>query len=168
MNDYNQHNRSGRGRGGRSGGFRNKGRDFGRRNFGGGDSERIMHRATCAQCGSDCEVPFRPSGDRPVYCNNCFDQRNRDDSNSRGADRREYGGRPRFEERRSPPVFNNGENINTQTAKQIIDQLKNLNIKLDKIINALALKKTEPETAEDHVNKIKLTKKKSKEEKIEI
>lgn len=31
-----------------------------------------MHAATCAQCGAQCEVPFRPTGDKPVYCNNCF------------------------------------------------------------------------------------------------
>ena len=31
-----------------------------------------MHKATCAECGKSCEVPFRPSGDKPVYCSNCF------------------------------------------------------------------------------------------------
>ncbi|PIV69088.1 MAG: hypothetical protein COS08_05405, partial [Euryarchaeota archaeon CG01_land_8_20_14_3_00_38_12] len=29
---------------------------------------REMHKATCADCGKECEVPFEPSGDRPVYC----------------------------------------------------------------------------------------------------
>ncbi len=33
---------------------------------------RIMHPTVCAQCGQDCEVPFEPRGDRPVYCNECF------------------------------------------------------------------------------------------------
>lgn len=33
---------------------------------------RPMHKAVCADCGKNCEVPFRPSGDRPVYCKNCF------------------------------------------------------------------------------------------------
>ena len=31
-----------------------------------------MHRAVCADCGKDCEVPFRPSGDKPVFCSECF------------------------------------------------------------------------------------------------
>ena len=38
--------------------------------YGGGARE--MHPAVCAQCGKDTEVPFRPSGDRPVYCSDCF------------------------------------------------------------------------------------------------
>lgn len=31
-----------------------------------------MHTATCAKCGNRCEVPFRPTGERPVYCSDCF------------------------------------------------------------------------------------------------
>ena len=38
--------------------------------FGGGARE--MHPAVCAQCGTDTMVPFRPRGDRPVYCSDCF------------------------------------------------------------------------------------------------
>lgn len=26
----------------------------------------------CAQCGVNTTVPFRPRGDRPVYCRTCF------------------------------------------------------------------------------------------------
>ena len=33
---------------------------------------REMHTATCATCGTECEVPFVPREDRPVYCNECF------------------------------------------------------------------------------------------------
>jgi len=33
---------------------------------------REMHQAKCADCGSDCEVPFKPIEGRPVYCRNCF------------------------------------------------------------------------------------------------
>jgi CxxC-x17-CxxC domain-containing protein len=36
-----------------------------------------MHEATCATCGVQTQVPFRPSGDRPVYCRDCFTQNNR-------------------------------------------------------------------------------------------
>ena len=39
---------------------------------GGGRPPREMHPATCAGCGVETEVPFRPSGERPVYCRDCF------------------------------------------------------------------------------------------------
>ncbi|RJR25539.1 zinc-binding protein [Candidatus Microgenomates bacterium] len=35
---------------------------------------RQMHTAVCAQCGKECEVPFEPRGDKPVYCNECYQQ----------------------------------------------------------------------------------------------
>lgn len=34
--------------------------------------QREMHPAVCAGCGAETEVPFKPSGDRPVYCFDCF------------------------------------------------------------------------------------------------
>jgi len=40
--------------------------------FRGDRGEREMHKAVCADCGNDCEVPFKPSGDKPVYCRECF------------------------------------------------------------------------------------------------
>ncbi len=33
---------------------------------------REMYRAVCAACGAECEVPFQPRGDRPVYCSECY------------------------------------------------------------------------------------------------
>ena len=33
---------------------------------------RQMHPAVCSNCGKDTEVPFKPSGERPVYCRDCF------------------------------------------------------------------------------------------------
>lgn len=29
-------------------------------------------KATCSECGRECEVPFRPTQGRPVKCNDCF------------------------------------------------------------------------------------------------
>ncbi len=52
--------------GGRSGGYRGGG-GF-RRSFG----PREMHKIKCSECGKESEVPFKPSGDRPVYCKDCF------------------------------------------------------------------------------------------------
>jgi CxxC-x17-CxxC domain-containing protein len=43
---------------------------FGDRDFGGKDRE--MHKVTCAECGKETEVPFKPDGTRPVYCRDCY------------------------------------------------------------------------------------------------
>ena len=37
--------------------------------------ERVLHKTICADCRKECEVPFKPSGDRPVYCKECFAKR---------------------------------------------------------------------------------------------
>jgi CxxC-x17-CxxC domain-containing protein len=34
---------------------------------------RQFTKVTCAGCGKETEVPFVPSGDRPVYCRECFE-----------------------------------------------------------------------------------------------
>ncbi len=54
------------GRGRSSGGFN---RRSGRRD------EKTMHQVTCDGCGKDCEVPFKPTEGKPVYCNDCFKSR---------------------------------------------------------------------------------------------
>jgi len=76
---------------------------FGKKSFGnrGGFDQgpREMFTATCAKCGNTCEVPFRPNGAKPVYCNNCFvkdgESAPRGDFNARGP-RRDFGQRPSF------------------------------------------------------------------------
>ena len=40
-----------------------------------GGRPREMHKATCADCKKECEVPFKPREDRPVYCKDCFAKR---------------------------------------------------------------------------------------------
>ncbi len=40
-----------------------------------GNSFKEMHKATCADCNKECEVPFKPREDRPVYCRECFAKR---------------------------------------------------------------------------------------------
>ena len=34
--------------------------------------ERTFNQVICADCKKTCEVPFKPSRDRPVYCRECF------------------------------------------------------------------------------------------------
>ena len=52
---------------------------------GGSRGPREMFTATCSSCGNEAQVPFQPSGDKPVYCSACFQQRG-------GGSRGGYGG----------------------------------------------------------------------------
>ena len=55
-----------------------------------------LFKTICSQCGKSCEVPFRPTGDKPVYCNDCF-----------GATKDRVGGRS-FEKRDFKPRVSYG------------------------------------------------------------
>ncbi|MBI5728847.1 MAG: hypothetical protein HY983_01195 [Candidatus Magasanikbacteria bacterium] len=46
-------------------------KDFGRK---GGGKPAFMYDAICSKCGRACQVPFKPSGGRPVFCRDCFDK----------------------------------------------------------------------------------------------
>jgi CxxC-x17-CxxC domain-containing protein len=94
---------------------RRGGRDFGGRDSG----NRVSHTATCSSCGDKCEVPFKPSGDKPVYCRDCF---KRDDSRGPRRDGPRGGGR--FESK--------GPNV-----KRELDEI---NEKLNRILIALGEK----------------------------
>lgn len=37
--------------------------------------DRQMFEAVCDECGNSCKVPFQPSGDKPIYCSNCFGEK---------------------------------------------------------------------------------------------
>jgi len=77
-------------KGGRKGGggFGRK-KSFGGRDSGGFRTTRPqMHNATCSKCGNDCEVPFRPTGSKPVFCSNCFDKNNGGSKTYRGSNNR--------------------------------------------------------------------------------
>ncbi|MCD4756474.1 hypothetical protein K8R20_02575 [bacterium] len=34
-----------------------------------------MFSAICDDCGNECQVPFKPSSDKPIYCSACFEKR---------------------------------------------------------------------------------------------
>ena len=110
-------------RGGRSGGFggnRGGGRD--QRSFGGKGFEKgpvTMHKVTCDECGNACEVPFKPSSDKPVFCDSCFGGKR---ENKRGGDR--------FGDKRSGP----SSSSNDGEMKEMRKMLNELNMKLDVII----------------------------------
>lgn len=81
---------------GRSGG----GGNFRRGGFGGSrgsDRPVTMHQAICDNCGKDCQVPFRPTSGKPIFCSSCFE--NNRGSNSRGSEGRNFERPTNFEER---------------------------------------------------------------------
>jgi len=47
-------------------------RDFGsQRDF----APREMHKAICSECKKECEVPFKPTEGKPVFCKECYAKR---------------------------------------------------------------------------------------------
>jgi len=106
-----------------------------------------MYKAVCDQCGEACEVPFKPSGDKPIYCSDCFAQ-------GEGRDNRSKGG----------------------SGKGDSKQLEMINQKLDKILQALSLKDIEEPTVKKEAVKKdkevakpeKAVKKETKTKKIKV
>ena len=94
---------------GRSGGF---GRDRNSRNS---ERPREMHDVICDKCKKECQVPFRPSGDKPVLCSDCFRK-------SEGSSR-SFGPR----------------NRGSSSSRMSSEELSKINVKLDKIIKALKI-----------------------------
>lgn len=133
-------------RGSRGGGFRGGNRDggaaFQKKSWGadrGGDREKPMFKATCSKCGKSCEVPFRPTGEKPVYCRDCFNA-NRDPNDSRGgsrpdfnrsAPRRDFGDKPNFrsDSRPDPRLSLANDDIKKQ--------LSDISFKLDRLLSAI-------------------------------
>ncbi|MHB1419442.1 MAG: zinc-ribbon domain containing protein [Bacillota bacterium] len=46
-------------------------------NRGYGSAPREMFPAVCSDCGKETTVPFKPTGDKPVYCRECYQPRTR-------------------------------------------------------------------------------------------
>ncbi len=102
-----------RGSGGSRGFDRNK--RFGDRGSGGFKREHLrMHDVTCDKCGKECQVPFKPTTDKPVYCSDCFRRNERTDTREER----------RPEERR-------------ERSDKSPDRLDQINAKLDKILRML-------------------------------
>ncbi len=117
MNDFRYDNRSG----GNRGSFR---RDSGR---------PALHDAVCDECGKDCQVPFRPSGGKPVFCSECFEKKGGGRGDNRSGQRGSY--KPRFNDRDSGRSSQRGAGI--PDFSQLTRNVEILNNKMDTIITLL-------------------------------
>jgi CxxC-x17-CxxC domain-containing protein len=104
-------------------------------------ADRRMFTATCDDCGKSCEVPFKPTPGKPVFCKACFGTK---------------GGR-------------NVQATSAAPAQPASDQFAVMNAKLDRIIKALEVvssrEQLSPKTLAKPAKKTKvrtITKKKSK------
>ncbi len=122
---------------GRSGGFGGGRREGGRPSFsskswgdkrGGGGASVSMHKAVCSECGKTCEVPFKPTGDKPVYCKECFGEKKNVGFREERAPKREYASD------RSPARATQESNVGSNDTKK---QLDALNAKLDRLIQTV-------------------------------
>jgi len=124
------------------GGSRFGGNRGGGSRFGGGDrrsndrGQVTMHPAICNKCGKECEVPFRPTGDKPIYCNDCFSA-NRDRGGSTGSPHGGDRGGDRFPRK----------DFGGYGSDEIKKQLEFLGLKIDRLTKAvenLSLAKSDP------------------------
>lgn len=124
--------------GNRGGGFRG-GNGGGRPSFGGnrgGDRGPVtMHKAVCDECHKSCEVPFRPSGDKPIYCSECFGSKKGNDD--RGP-RKDFGGdrgpRREFNDRPAPSFAKPAMAPAQDDVKKLLSEM---NSKLDRLASAI-------------------------------
>ena len=64
--------------------------------------ERKMFKATCSDCGEECEVPFEPTPGKPVRCKDCFMKNRPKRNNFDGGRGGRFGGSNRFNSNRGP------------------------------------------------------------------
>ena len=108
---------------------------FARKPFqsGGFDRDRApkqMYKADCAKCGNMTEVPFRPNGKKPVYCQNCFV---RDDAAPRSfGPKRDFGSRPSYNREAAPAAPREDRSM-----QEVKLELKGVNEKLEKLISLM-------------------------------
>ncbi len=107
--------------------FSDRGQGGSRGGFGqAGGFDKQLFPATCAECGTSCEVPFKPNGKKPVLCRDCFkkDGGGSEPSFAPRAPSRSFGDKPSFSRA-------------SGTDSNVAEQLKAINAKLDLIIEAL-------------------------------
>ncbi len=115
-----------------------RGGNFGGKFSKGGDDRRVeMHKATCANCGKSCEVPFRPNGEKPVYCSDCFGVM-KGATPGAAYPKKEYGGRDDRGDRQDS--YRKPESAPMREAKdprieELKSELAKANSKLDRLMD---------------------------------
>ena len=112
------------------GGFRSGGgRGFDKRD----SRPMVLHDAICSNCGNKCQVPFRPTGDKPVYCRDCFARMGGPCGTS--GDRFQKKDRRNF----TPSSQNIQPRVTPQSAgsDEVKKQLEGVNAKLERLISAV-------------------------------
>jgi len=122
------------GGGNRGGGFRGGNGGGGFRGGKGGRGEVTMHKATCDECHKSCEVPFRPSGDKPVYCSDCFSGKRDDGDRAPRREFRDNGSKRDFGDRPAPS-FNKPVAIPSNDG--FSKQLNEISSKLDRLTSVI-------------------------------
>ncbi len=94
-----------------------------------------LHKATCAECGKTCEVPFRPMSGKPVYCKDCFLNR----GESAGVGRMSKGGE-RFPKRDFSSSHSDSRDSHFKSNAGndvVVRQLESINAKLELLVKAM-------------------------------
>ncbi len=128
-------------------------------------SERTeMFSTTCSSCHKSCDVPFRPSADKPVYCRECFaDKRDGQDSTlTRPNNSSRNESRPQYK-----PASLSGERGNDDLKQQLIKIESKLNRILE-IINPPIEKIRAVSATTAEVDTIPKKERKPKVEKIKV
>jgi CxxC-x17-CxxC domain-containing protein len=152
--------------GGRGGGFNRGGAGFGGRpdfkrdDRNGGDRE--LFNTTCASCHKPCQVPFRPNGEKPVYCRDCF-RTNRETPSSDFSRRDDRAPAPHFQKREFTPSFSQKPRVEDRRIDDLKRMIESLNTKVDRIMQlvgngasvaSVAEKKAEKGTVDVSLNTI--------------
>ncbi len=152
MKDFKTNNKFGGGsKGGDRGGF-GGGNRFGKKNW---DGPKEMHKATCAKCQKTCEVPFRPSGDRPVYCHDCFDKTK--SNSSMGNFSRNEGNTFPKREFTAPSAPRSEGHTNNKQIEEIKHQLDVVTAKLDRLLQKVegsSKKETAPAPTKESLKEV--------------
>jgi CxxC-x17-CxxC domain-containing protein len=127
-----------------------------------------MFSTTCSDCGKTCQVPFKPSDAKPVYCSACFGMK-KSANEQRGSEQR--GGRPEKKSYENKPVQQSttrgvGNDVITDLKRQITGLEVKLNRILDLINPPLPAKKAVVESPKPEVKPKKVAAKKAPAKKV--
>lgn len=90
-----------------------------------------LFKVNCTECGTPCQVPFKPTGDRPVLCRECF-------TGSDSAPKKSKFERPSYErptfDRSARPAPGDRRPGGPDPVKAELDKI---NAKLDRILTIL-------------------------------